>query len=477
MSAFFTDSFRAALAADPALLHTKQFVLHLFQYAPSIENIDPKWVAAKTVAELAAQPGWVELATGDGYPLTRTATFQNRTQGGSTYATYPQYQFDNLTAPREVQAIAVRLNGVSISGTANPLIMVTNTPLGEGGVIFPSDTLISNPDTTIPGSPNQWMIAWPNANPIPSEGPLAISRGAPPFEQSNSQHVWMYPQRANMIAAPSFEAVNSLNYWGTNGTPTRVAEGMHGKWALNVVPTGSATPFLGHLVVESNVFPTRISDTASEEWTVQVSIRGSGNAKVGLIGWDADGRGTLYDWGDESETWLLDSEVWTNVAVHRRLAQVVLACVRIEVEGEGEATPTLMIDRALAERGYLKDWAYFDGDDHFGARDDFSWYGGANRAGNTYSFWYSNRKAVLGRLFAMEVDPSTPSPTITDELIEEQGLAYRWVPAGIAVIPHIDVLYPYDVRSPLPSKGALTLYYDAVNQPGGVPNPWVPQPA
>jgi len=166
------------------------------------------------------------------------------------------------------------------------------------------------------------------------------------------------------------------------------------------------------------------------------------------------------DWGDD-ETYVLNPNSWIHIATHRHAPEANTAMVRLELEGSN-----LAVDKVLAERGYLKDWLYFDGDEHYGARDDFSWYGGANRQGASYSFWYNHRKAVTGRLFARTVDPNDPSQNVTDEDMEEQGLVYRWVPAGITVVPHLDILYPFDVQNPLPAKAAGVLSRTEV------PSPW-----
>ena len=80
---------------------------------------------------------------------------------------------------------------------------------------------------------------------------------------------------------------------------------------------------------------------------------------------------------------------------------------------------------------------------------------------------------MTGRLFARTVDPNDPGANVTDEDMEEQGLVYRWVPAGISVIPHLDVLYPFDMQNPLPPKAAGVLGRVSVNNPDGVSDPWV----
>jgi hypothetical protein len=70
------------------------------------------------------------------------------------------------------------------------------------------------------------------------------------------------------------------------------------------------------------------------------------------------------------------------------------------------------------------------------------------------------------------VDPNDPSANVTDEDMEEQGLVYRWVPAGITVVPHLDVLYPFDVQNPLPPKAAGVLARYSPSTRDGVSNPW-----
>ena len=253
-------------------------------------------------------------------------------------------------------------------------------------------------------------------------------------------------------------------------------------WTLSVAgaitaKTGSA-PY-GRSVMESNVFATQLGEHDSEYWTIQLMAKGTGTLKVGLVYWDLDYRITGVDWGERPprekenqtrtyfEEWVLSPSGWMHIATHRHAPEGHLAMVRLECSGD------LTIDRVLCERDHLKDWAYFDGDDTFGARDDFSWYGGmTDYQGASYSLWYNHRKAVTGRLFARTVDPNDPTQNVTDEDMEEQGLAYRWVPAGTTVVPHLDVFYPFDPRNPLPPKPAGVMPYYTVSDPDGVGDPW-----
>ena len=83
------------------------------------------------------------------------------------------------------------------------------------------------------------------------------------------------------------------------------------------------------------------------------------------------------------------------------------------------------------------------------------------------------RRAVMGRLFATPVDTIYPGDVLSDAEVAQAGMVYRWVPAGVTVIPHIDVFYPDDLRSPpINNVGTDTLGYYP-DDPNGVPNPWV----
>ena len=371
---------------------------------------------------------------------------------------FSSYAFSGLTEVAEVRAIGVVFVG-TLAGQTDPLIMVSNTAIGDVTNLKPTDALTASPDDTFPDATNRWLFGWGTTTPDPTEGPLVISRGSPEFEVSGSQHAWLYPQRANMIANPSFEKPG-MDFWSGGAALTRISGGAPGGGAWAGQCAG-ADP-----IMESNIFPTQLGELDNEQWTVQLMAKGDGLLKVGFIYWDANYRGTGCNWG-EDETYVLSPDSWTHVATHRFAPEAHIAMLRLELQGSD-----LTIDKVLAERGYLKDWLYFDGDEKYGARDDFSWYGGTDRQGASYSLWYNHRKAVTGRLFARTVDPNDPSANVTDEDMEEQGLVYRWVPAGITVVPHLDIFYPFDVQNPLPPKAAGVLPRVSVSTPTGVTDPW-----
>lgn len=194
------------------------------------------------------------------------------------------------------------------------------------------------------------------------------------------------------------------------------------------------------VVVESNTFPT----PTDEVWTVQLLARGEGTLSVGFVYWDETYSQTAVDWGEE--TWELMPDAFVHVRTLRHLSESVEGMLRLQVTGN-----TLDIDKVLVEPGALIDWPYFDGDEQYGARDDFSWYG---TQGASYSLWYNNKNSIVSRLFTK---PGYSADNVfTEKDSAGDGLVYDWVPAGTIVDHHLGVLYPYDQKEPpTPKTGVL----------------------
>lgn len=521
MTAVFSTYFQEQLFAGtvPFPLNLK---LVLFRYAPSLETNQDLYAQARTVSDLTNQtvyPGWLEVDGIVGYPFTTTISVGTTDVGASRYVMFTEYPFTQMYEPVEVQAFGVVAVG-TIGTVTDPLVFVTTSLNSDGyTTVRPSDAFSARLDPNVVLSNQRWMFGWPipPASPPPGmtavvavEGALALSAGPPSFEVSNTQHVWLYPQRANMVANPSFE--KDMDHWVCSGLKAQV-EGAapddppHGSTMDDnlmrppAAPEPGPGPLLssssrayagrffggldpgldpqitsGAIIAETNIFPLRVGDMPSEDWTIQCMAKGPGVLKVGLVSWDVDVRFTQVDWGKlpdgTTEEWQLSPTGWTHVAVHRKAYQGATALVRLETDG-----PELILDNVLAERTFLRDWPYFDGDSTYGARDDFAWYGAAidpQRRGASYSVWYNNRRAVVGRLFARLVDVNDPDNDITDEQIEAMGLVYRWVPAGTTVVPHLDVFFPGDVQAPVnPRRGQVLPYADPADEaPTGVLSPW-----
>lgn len=540
MSYFFTNNFRKALFDNPSLMAGASFKVRLLRSAPSLSSpAAASWLQASTMAELTSFIGWEEVTGIAGYPsgIHTQPSLTVRRDGINNYVLLDQYLFDNLGSEVRIEGLAIEYASGPLNGIANSLIFVTNTPVGTFMNLDPGDILTSNQDLKLGLSANRWLLAWADTpvvdpgDPQPDwtslkviEGPLAFLFSPPLFESSNTLHVWLYPQRANMIANPSFEYDNSQ--WAP--VPTRVREAAFApilkgtvantdalltlspapavgdfyavasdpvaqdypvweymgedpnddlaKWTNHGAQTGKgwAGKFTqtgtNPLAIESNVWETRLGYDDIETWSLQLMAKGTGRIKLGLVFWDIDYRNTGVDWGEE--TWDLVPDAWVHCTCVRYGPQAHTAMLRIEAVS-GLANQEITLDRVLAERGALKEYPYFDGDEHFGAADDFSWYGGAGRRGVSYSMWYGGRRAVIGRMFA------TPAvhegELLTDVDVMAAGMVYDWVPAGVTVIPHLDVFYPTDLHGPLPPRRPTTLPPLGPDDPLGVDDPWTPE--
>ena len=461
MTTFFSTFFSEKLFANQDLLHNADIGLRLFRESPEFSIADARYIDIRTTDELLQRSGWVETTAFD-YPLTNTVTVARRRMPAppavtkNNYILFSQFPFTGM-GQAEAKAAAFHYVG-TLDGVVNPLILVTDTPFDLGKtVVKDGDAITVNPDATL-SPPNRWLLGWPNPGSASSlmllEGPLSLFRGPPIFESSHTQHIWIYPQRANMIANPSFDSQNT-DYWSTSGTGTAIQQGT--EWYGQFTGTSP-------LAVESNYFSTN----REERWTIQCRAKGNGELKIGFVWWDDDFEEVSVDWG--TETFLLNPTSFTHIAVTRAPVQTYQGMVRFECDGD-----SLIIDEILCESGFLKEWPYFDGESTYGARNDYCWYGGQVRQGASYSLWYNNKRATFGRLFGRNVDEDE---IVTDEEMELQGKVYQWVPAGTNIVPHIDVLYPNDLQSPVTPKppGVLPYRSDEYEDLEGLTNPWLPPP-
>ena len=241
-----------------------------------------------------------------------------------------------------------------------------------------------------------------------------------------------------MIANPSFEAPGT-NFWSSNGTITESLTRL--LWCVR--GRGLGRQLHRHRRLhhpESNVFPT----SREEYWTVAVHGEGRRHLKVGFVWWDDDFAEAAVDWG--TETWTARPPSYIHIVICRMPVQTYQAMLRIEVQGTA-ITPR----QVLVERGFLKDWPYFDGGITYGARDDFSWYGGGQPSGCHLLALVQQQAGDL----RSAVPPGHGRRRAADRRSRGRaGQVYQWVPAGTIVVPHIDVLYENDIQAPVTPKTA-----------------------
>jgi hypothetical protein len=444
---YFTKVFKDNLQANANVLDGLNLRLVLFHNAPS-GDVNYDYSLIPTAAKLIAgnYPGW-ELVTDTGYPLADTIAVNPEVIETFEYTLFTEFPLLELDHKVGVMALGVEAVG-TMWGETDPLILVTDLPFPNGRtVVAPDDVVTGYQDPKV--GDQRWLLAWDlnadGALRVASlrMGDIAVSIGPPDYQSSHHFNAWLYPQRVNYIANPSFEAVTN-QYWGTNGAFARVVS--------DIDADEFAGQFTGaDIVVESNTFPIDKNDGI---WTTQLLIKGTGLLSLGLVFWSEAYDKTYVDWGEAR--YVLNPDTFTPIKAMRTCSEAVEGMLRLQVEGGTGIT----IDRVLAEPGPLIDWPYFDGDEQYGAQDDFSWYG---VRGESFSLWYNNRRSVVSRIFTQ--------PTYTGSVQTEEtnhGLAYNWVPAGTIVDYHLDVLRPDDLKQPpIPKSGVMPT--DATDPLFGVP--------
>ena len=462
MSAYFPTTFIDMLAAS--WTPTTQVRLYMFEYAPELasgetDTVTGAYVGINSPSALSQQIGWGPYIVGPSIAMT---------PGSGNGINWVATELFDLAADfptTKIRALAFAINNGS--PTTDQIMFVTTTPLGIGTIIHNYDGFIPGVDTVTQA---KVLFSWkpspePTVKPTAREGVVFIDKGPPPYETAGTQHVFIYPQRVNFIANPSFEL--GTGYWRSNGTLAQTTSAPPGGGYFCGRVTG--TP---NLVLESNYFPLTYGRRREPGWTIQLKVRGEGKLHIGMLSWDASYRTTASDWGRETAAWEL-GEGWSYIRTLRSAAGDVLhGLLRLECSGTW-----MDIDQVCVEPGLLPingvDWPYFDGDSQYGEVGDFAWYGGTARHHATYSTWYNFRHSTFGRLFSTHVatEDQLPGGIFSDLDALKQGLAHQWVPAGTPMMYHLDVLYPHDPVSPLPGLTGPPLPYKT-DIADGVTSPW-----
>lgn len=476
MTYYFTDAFRTSMGAGVDLAGTT-VKLWLFPTAPDLDvegGTTTQWAGISKVDLLQKELGWGPYIAGPS--VTATAGVN----GTLHWVATPNFDLDNAFPDSRIRAIAYTQGTDPV---ASNIMFVTSTPLGSGTVLTNRDGFFQALDANV----GQNVLFYWNATagtPNGVEGAIRITKGAPEFEAANTQHVWIYPQRVNFIANPSFEL--NTNFWRVNtgstlaqSTPAPPGGGMFAGRVSGGTPN----------VLESNLFPLNYGRRRETGWTVQFRVRANvvpgsttpPTLHVGLVSWESNFSRTVVNWGSEGGIPIGDG--WTYVRTLRASNETSTGMLRLECDASW-----FEVDQVCVEPGLLPangvDWPYFEGTDTggnsgYGARGDFTWYGGTARHHGSYSFWYNLRDTTFGRLFDFSMSPEDQKPggIFSDVEAAALGMAYQWVPAGTPLIYHLDVLYPYDPKSPLPPVTGPALPYLDDDNPMGVESPWPTTPA
>lgn len=491
MSYYFTSQFLTLLKSGWSGGNVQ---MYLFPQSPSLLTGEGDVVPTTTayaginkITTLVQSLGWGSTyVAGPVLPVTVTTNINGTTRNVAEIALSSRFQMAVGTATTPVMAIGFAIDN-STTVSLDDLMFVTDTLSTPPLMMHALDGIAPARDATL--ADKRVLFYWDTVPPgsdaavLPHavEGKLLMEKTTPPFETARTQHIWVYPQRLNLIPNPSFEL--ATNYWRSNGSIARFQDSPPGGGSFCGRVTGTRP-----LILESDIFPLRYGRRREEGLTMQLQARGAGILKIGLIAWEADYRISGADWGKETlrpkektVSWLLGGSGFTHIRTLRYFGEAVAGMLRLEFKPYDNSITTgvLDVDQVCVEPGIMpgnfNDWPYFDGATTYGARQDFSWYGGTSFQHASYSCWYNMRNSTFGRLFAWKVDASTP---LTDDEASLQGLAYQWVPAGTPVHGHLDVLYPDDPmwnepRALVPYTGPILAYRtEAAPSLQNVISPW-----
>lgn len=247
--------------------------------------------------------------------------------------------------------------------------------------------------------------------------------GLPPWEGAHAHHLWLEPQRVNLIANPSFEHSTPTMYWrASTGTLTRVAGGVDALRPNCGRLTGGATT----KVLESNLFPVVNSWLSASFHIAALPSAGSATMKWGVVCVDPTYGEAVYISSEDFP--LAGGSATEGFVEFRGLIPIPVnmaeMCFRIEVT----SCTTLWVDNVLADP-HEGQYAYFDGNSIEGLPNDFRWMGGEGDA--HFSLWYNNYQNTRYRLMG-DYD------TVDD--VYKPGLVEEWAPTGANIQAHWDAV-------------------------------------
>lgn len=452
--------------------------LHLTVYerAPSFEvwgqsSSQPPWSSVENIADLNSSLGWqsadAHISHENKSPAIVTPVSTNLVGGVTEVGGSVEFHYWS-DSPIFAKAFAL--------STGTGKVVLTFAPDMPILILGTEDepTVIKAPSTS--DEPYLFSYATSGGQTVMGVGNISVAVPSLRWEGPRAAHVWMLPQRANLVVNPSFEAGDGSGGvfgWRSNSTVTRVrggkdslnSAGMDGSYEGMCAKVAGSQAIK---VIESKPFPVKMSE---KWWSLEASVSGVGHARIGVvfIPSDYDMSRAYYASSDWIQTFsvapvdefgtgfnvppVLESlpPGMTEPEVHsdefytiKMLVSGVEGChealFRIEFEGIS-STDQFYVDDVMADPNEAQ-LPYFDGDSLMGQPKDFCWYGfpGINARHKSYSLFYSDRKAMESFLF-------TPNVGGNNKLWAEPSNTTSWVPEGASVLPHWDDVYVNRIHS------------------------------
>ena len=393
--------------------------------------------SAVKISDILAMEGWQEATnTGDTtISLTATTTasgVKSINYGGNDWS----YEGDPIFATAFAISTPTGGNVLAIFRPENPVLL-----WGESG---------SDVTSTI-GEPNGTILSYLenagiNDSSSPALGNISVSVPVASWESARAAHVWMDPQRINLVVNSSFETTSNFG-WRANtaaitGAMTNIDGGLGRGGRVKCLEVSGT----GTKIVESLPFPTRFDN---RWWSVEAALAGQGTVRLGILFWEEDGdpNGLFLR---RSEPFQITAADPTGSPSRDDFRQIGVLIPNLEEKGieaqlriefvPDSATNKLWVDDCLVEPNEAQ-LGYFDGDWTAGQKGDYRWYGKAEDqtalSHKSFSIFYNNRNNLRRQLFGyFKADGSY-----------HKGTADEFVPEGVSVIPHWDDIYSAKTQS------------------------------
>jgi hypothetical protein len=328
----------------------------------------------------------------------------------------------------------------------NPIMFATTQGIGELTVAH-TDAVFGQMKTGVSAPNKQYIVSIDYT--VPTDVKLTpafvlLYLSQPKWEPTRTQHLWIAPQRVNLIADPSFETT-SLPMWRVGSetdlshspTISRVTGGLPST-VRDYCGHVSCSTVVGTTALESNYFPISGSYVS-----VSFFVRGTGLLRFGIVYHNSSYDFMNYEYSEESDITLpsgntdLTSGFIKKTALFNIPDNVVEGQFRLEFQGDEFWIDNVIVDPHEGQ------FDYFDGNSIDSISGDFRWVGSEENA--NFSVWYNNYINSRNRLMGGYDD--------IDE-VYKPGFIEEWIPVGANVSDHWDV-----ISSTTPNNWVGDMYY------------------
>lgn len=443
---WFQESFDSIFVLDeedevPGLVLTP-IKIKAFVRAPAFSTeVAEIFAGLAPITDLAGRPEWVESRSTPVFTSNDSTAYLRKREEGATPVSLEAgfiggidrayiedgigWTFTGDDVQEVITAVVFYFDG-TVAGEDDPILFATTRGCGISTVVH-DNSLFGVAQSYTGGTADLLTVA--NVDDLGKNPSSFAARhvlldpGLPPWESAHAQHLWIEPQRVNLIANPAFQDA-SIFGWRSSPETTleRVAGGVDtwrdDKYCLEIGGD------IYSKKLESNFFPN-VGEWYSGSFSVSVSTPAS--FRCGIVAFDPTYTKPRYVVSNYSSLGATGSATQGFLRVQflaKMFPDAADLCFRLEVEGADEVwVSNVLIDPHPGQ------YDYFDGACTRGAAGDFRWMGGEEE--QHFSLWYNNYRNTKSRIVG-GYDP--------DDEVYKPGLVEEWAPTGATILAHWDAV-------------------------------------